>query len=183
VTEKEKMLAGELYAAGDPELVADRVRCERLLRAFNGAPDRDARERVLAELLAAVGAESEIRPPFWCDYGFNITIGDGVFANFNCVFLDVVAITIGDRVQLGPGVQLLSADHPRDAEARASGLENGLPITIEDDVWLGGGAIVCPGVTIGRGTVIGAGSIVTRDVPAGVIAAGNPCRVIRELMA
>jgi maltose O-acetyltransferase len=171
------MLAGELYLAGDPELVADRTRCEELMRAYNGDGDL----AVLAELLGSLGKEAYIRPPFFCDYGYNITLGDNVFANFNCVMLDVVAITIGDRVQMASAVQLLAADHPLDAEERASGREFGRPITIEDDVWLGGGAIVCPGVTIGRASVIGAGSVVTRDIPAGVVAVGNPCRVIREL--
>jgi maltose O-acetyltransferase len=171
------MLAGELYLAGDPELVADRKRCEELMRAYNA----DGELAVLAELLGALGKQAYIRPPFFCDYGYNITLGDNVFANFNCVMLDVVRITIGDRVQMASAVQLLAADHPLDAEERASGREFGRPITIEDDVWLGGGAIVCPGVTIGRASVIGAGSVVTRDIPAGVVAVGNPCRVLREL--
>ena len=175
------MLAGELYDAGDPELVADRARSERLTRAFNDAQDLDARLRTLRELLRGLGDESEIRPPFYCDYGDNIRLGSGVFLNFACVLLDVVAITIGDRVQIGPAVQLLAADHPLDVATRASKLENGRPIAIEDDAWIGGGAIVVPGVTIGRGSVVGAGSVVTRNVPAGVVAAGNPCRVIRDL--
>jgi maltose O-acetyltransferase len=171
------MLAGELYVAGDPELVADRQRCEQLMRRYN----TDGDEAVLRELLASVGKEAYIRPPFFCDYGYNITLGDNVFVNFNCVFLDVVPITIGDRVQMASAVQLLPADHPLHAVERASGREFGSPIAIEDDVWLGGGAIVCPGVTIGRGSVIGAGSVVTKDIRAGVVAVGNPCRVIREL--
>jgi maltose O-acetyltransferase len=170
------MLAGELYLAGDPELVAERARADELLRLFN----RDHDQAVLRALLGSIGEDSEIRAPFWCDYGYNIRVGAGVFLNFNCVLLDVVPITIGDRVQVGPGVQMLAADHPRDAEARASGRENGQPITVEDDVWLGGGVILCPGVTVGRASVVGAGSVVTRDVPAGVVAAGNPCRVIRQ---
>ncbi|HEX4720638.1 MAG TPA: sugar O-acetyltransferase [Thermoleophilaceae bacterium] len=175
------MLAGELYRAGDPELVAERARCERLLRALNSEPDEDARERILRELLAALGSSSYIRSPFFCDYGYNITLGDGVFLNFNCVVLDVVAVTIGDRTQIASAVQILAADHPVDVETRASGLENGRPIAIEEDVWIGGGAILCPGVTVGRGSVIGAGSVVTRDIPAGVVAVGNPCRVLHEL--
>ena len=175
------MLAGELYVAGDPELVADRARCERLQRAFNSEPDEDARLRVLAELLGGLGRASYIRPPFFCDYGFNITLGDGVFLNFNCVILDVVAVTIGDRVQIASAVQILAADHPLGAETRATGAENGRPIAIEDDAWIGGGAILCPGVTVGRGSVIGAGSVVTRNIPPGVLAVGNPCRVLREL--
>jgi maltose O-acetyltransferase len=171
------MLAGELYLAADPELIAERERCERQLREYNALGDA----AVLRELLGSVGKETYIRPPFFCDYGYNITLGDNVFLNFNCVILDVVAVTIGDRVQMASAVQLLAADHPLDAEERASGREFGRPILIEDDAWLGGGAIVCPGVTIGRGSVIGAGSVVTRDIPPGVVAVGNPCRVLRKL--
>jgi maltose O-acetyltransferase len=171
------MVAGELYLAGDPELVAERDRCADLLRDYNARGD----ESVLRELLGALGANSYIRPPFFCDYGYNLTLGDDVFMNFNCVALDVVPITIGNRVQMASAVQLLAADHPLDAVERASGREFGSPITIEDDVWLGGGAIVLPGVTIGRASVVGAGSVVTKDIPPGVVAVGNPCRVIREI--
>jgi maltose O-acetyltransferase len=171
------MVAGELYLAGDPELVAERDRCADLLRDYNARGD----ESVLRELLGALGANSYIRPPFFCDYGYNLTLGDDVFMNFNCVALDVVPITIGDRVQMASAVQLLAADHPLDPVERASGREFGSPITIEDDVWLGGGAIVLPGVTIGRASVVGAGSVVTKDIPPGVVAVGNPCRVIREI--
>ncbi|MEA2493772.1 MAG: maltose O-acetyltransferase [Thermoleophilaceae bacterium] len=177
------MLGGELYLAADPELVADRARCERLQRAFNSQPDRDARDRILAEWLGSFGADSEIRPPFYCDYGYNITLGANVFLNFNCVVLDVVPVTIGDRVQIASAVQILTADHPLDAAERSSGRENGRPITIEDDAWIGGGAILCPGVTIGARSVIGAGSVVTKDIPADVVAVGRPCRVIRDLSA
>jgi len=175
------MLAGELYAAGDPELVADRARCERLQRAFNAQPDRSARERVLEEWLGAIGLESEVRPPFFCDYGYNIALGANCFLNFNCVVLDVVPVTIGDRVQIASAVQILAADHPLDAAERASGRESGRPIAIEDDVWIGGGAILCPGVTVGARSVIGAGSVVTRDIPPDVVAVGNPCRVVRPI--
>jgi maltose O-acetyltransferase len=175
------MLAGAYYRAGDPELVADRARCERLLRAFNTQPDEDARSRVLGELLGQVAEDAYIRPPFFCDYGFNITIGSGTFLNFNCVVLDVVAVTIGDRVWIAPAVQILAADHPLDPTVRATGAENGRPIALENDVWIGGGAILCPGVTIGAGSAIGAGSVVTRDIPPGVVAVGNPCRVLRAL--
>jgi maltose O-acetyltransferase len=171
------MLAGELYLAADRELVAERARAAELLRIFN----RDHDQTVLRALFGSIGRDSEIRAPFWCDYGYNISVGAGVFLNFNCVLLDVVPITIGDRVQVGPGVQMLAADHPRGAEERASGRENGRPITVEDDVWLGGGVILCPGVTVGRDSVVGAGSVVTRDVPPAVVAAGNPCRVLRAL--
>jgi maltose O-acetyltransferase len=171
------MLAGALYAAGDPELVADRERCQLLMRRYNA----DGEDSVLRELLGAVGRDSHVRPPFFCDYGWNITLGDDVFLNFNCVVLDVVPVTIGDRVQIASAVQILAADHPLDVATRASGLENGRPIVIEDDAWIGGGSILCPGVTIGRGSAIGAGSVVTRDIPAGVVAVGNPCRVLREI--
>jgi maltose O-acetyltransferase len=171
------MLAGELYHAGDPELVADRARCERLMRQYNANGD----EAALRELLGAVGEDTWVRPPFFCDYGYNITLGDNVFLNFNCVILDVVPVTIGNRVQIASAVQILAADHPLDTETRAAGLENGRPITIEDDAWIGGGAILCPGVTVGSGSVIGAGSVVTRDIPPGVVAVGNPCRILRTV--
>jgi maltose O-acetyltransferase len=164
------MLAGELYWAGDAELTADRERCEALLR-----------EEAFTELLAAVGPDTTIRAPFFCDYGYNISLGANVFVNFNCVFLDCASITVGDRVQVGPGVQLLAADHPLDPEQRRDALELAAPIEIGDNVWLGGGAIVCPGVSIGADTVIGAGSVVTSDVPSGVVAVGNPCRVLRSV--
>lgn len=175
------MLAGEMYLAGDPELVAERRACERALRAFNAETDEAERARMLQSLLGAFGEGSYIRPPFFCDYGAYIHLGRDVFMNFNCVILDVVPIHIGDRVQMASAVQLLAADHPLDPVERASGREFGRPITIEDDVWLGGGAIVCPGVTIGRASVVGAGSVVTKNIPAGVVAVGNPCRVLREI--
>ena len=175
------MVAGEMYVADDPELVADREACERALRAFNAEADEDRREAMMRALLGAFGERSYIRPPFFCDYGYNLRLGDDVFMNFNCVALDVVPITIGNRVQVASAVQLLAADHPLDPVERASGAEFGSAITIEDDVWLGGGVIVLPGVTIGRASVIGAGSVVTKDIPPGVIAVGNPCRVLREI--
>lgn len=178
-TEKEKMLAGELYDAGDAELQADMGAAQRWMARYNamlGTPPA-ARRELLVERLAAVGKGAVIRPPFHCDYGYNISLGAGVFLNFNCVILDVVAVSIGDGTQIGPGVQILAADHPRDAAGRATGLEFGRPITIGRDVWIGGGAIILPGVTIGDGALIGAGSVVTRDVPAGATAFGNPARV------
>lgn len=178
-TEKEKMLAGELYDAGDPELQADLAANHAWLARYNAALALPADERrsLLAERLAVVGEGAVIRPPFHCDYGFNISLGAGVFLNFNCVILDVVAVTIGDRTQIGPGVQILAADHPRDAAGRASGLEFGRPVRIGRNVWIGGGAIILPGVTIGDDALVGAGSVVTRDVPAGATAMGNPARV------
>lgn len=177
LTEKQKMLAGALYRPGDAELVADRKAALAWMARFN-APGLGLAERqaLLAERLAAVGADVGVRAPFFCDYGSNITLGDGVFLNFNCVILDVVAVEIGARTQIGPGVQLLTADHPRDPDARAGGLELGRPIRIGCDVWIGGGALVLPGVTVGDGATIGAGAVVTRDVAAGVTVVGNPAR-------
>ena len=181
--EREKMLRGELYLAGDPELVAGRVRARRLLARFNASDPEDsaARGRLLAELLGGLGPGSWIEPPFFCDYGTQITLGRDVFVNFGAVFLDPAAISLDDQVQLGPGVQLLTADHPRDAAARAAGPELARPIHIGSRAWLGGGVIVCPGVTIGADTVVGAGSVVIRDLPPRVVAAGNPCRVVKSL--
>jgi maltose O-acetyltransferase len=175
------MLAGQLYRADDPELVADRARAERLLRSLNTLPDESERRRLLEELLGSLGERVEIRPPFFCDYGFNIHVGADSFLNFNCVILDTVTVTIGERVQIGSAVQILAADHPLDPEVRRTTVESGRPVAIEDDVWIGAGAILVPGVTIGPGSVIGAGSVVTRDIPAGVVAVGNPCRVLRRV--
>ena len=182
-TEKEKMLAGELYNAQDPQLLAERLRAQRLFQALNAAPaDQPAeRARLLRALLPQAGTELGVTPPFYCDYGTNITLGDHIFFNFNCTILDVAAVTIGSRTLFGPGVQVYTATHPLDYQERASGLEYAKPIRIGEDVWVGGGAIVCPGVTIGDRTVIGAGSVVTKDIPADVLAAGNPCRVLRVL--
>jgi maltose O-acetyltransferase len=175
------MLAGELYRAADPELAAARRRCRDLLRRIDAEPQDDARAALFGELLGSFGDSSFIQPPFRCDYGKYIAIGERVFMNFDCTILDCGPVTIGDGVQVASGVQILAADHPREPEARASGLEFGRPVVIEDNVWLGAGVIVCPGVRIGRDSIVGAGSVVIRDVPAGVMAAGNPCRVIREL--
>jgi len=182
VSEREKMLRGEPYDASDAVLVSARIRARRLtqgLAALDPA-DRDAHIRVLRELLGELGADSWVEAPFCCDYGTQIRIGARVFVNMGCVFLDAAPITIGDDVQLGPGVQLLTSDHPRDAVQRAGGLESAHPISIGAGAWLGGGTIVLPGVEIGRDAVIGAGSVVTRSVEPGAIAAGNPCRVLKE---
>ncbi|HQT79335.1 MAG TPA: sugar O-acetyltransferase [Rhodopila sp.] len=178
-TQKDRMLAGQLYDASAPEIQADLAATHRWLARYNAALDKSPAEWhvLLQERFAAVGEASVIRPPFHCDYGFNISVGDGVFLNFNCVILDVVEVMIGDRTQIGPGVQILAADHPRDAKARSSGLEFGRPIRIGRNVWIGGGAIILPGVSIGDDAVIGAGSVVTRDVPNGATAVGNPARV------
>ena len=182
-TEREKMLRGDLYVATDPELVDARIRARRLFARFNASDPGDiaARTALLQELLGAAGADSWIEPPFYCDYGTQVRLGDGVFVNFGAIFLDPAAITIGDRAQLGPAVQLLTADHPRDAAERAAGPELARPITVGARAWLGGGVIVGPGVSIGADSIIGAGSVVVRDIPAGVVAVGNPCRVIRDL--
>jgi maltose O-acetyltransferase len=182
-TEREKMVRGELYLASDPELVEARVRARRIFARFNASDpgDADARVALMKELFGRVGRDAWIEPPFFCDYGTQVTIGAGVFVNFGGVFLDPAPIVIGDGAQLGPNVQLLTADHPRDAATRAAGPELGRPITIGSRCWLGGGVIVCPGVTIGADTIVGAGSVVVRDLPARVVAAGNPCRVVRAL--
>lgn len=178
-SEKEKMLAGALYRADDPELEADGLRADRLLRAYNatGRDEAERRHALLADLLGAVGAGTVVRPPFHCDYGYNIRLGSGVFINFGAVFLDVAAIEVGDGCQIGPAVQLYAADHPRDPALRRQGFENGRPLRIGRNVWIGGGAILLPGITVGDDAIIGAGSVVTRDVPAGATVTGNPARV------
>jgi maltose O-acetyltransferase len=181
---KERMLAGGLYQANDPELQAALARCTSLVRRYNATswPDQaDERRQLLTELLGGLGDETVIRPPVYFDYGSQTTIGARTFINFGAVILDVGHVTIGDEVQVGPNVQILTATHPMDAEARRTGWEFQKPVSIGDGVWLGGGVIVCPGVSIGDNAVIGAGAVVTRDVPSDVFAAGNPCRVIREL--
>jgi maltose O-acetyltransferase len=177
-TEKQKMLAGELYRPGDPELQADAAANKAWLARYNAALAAPVAERhaLLSEHLGIVGRDAVIRPPFFCDYGYNIHLGDEVFLNFNCVILDIVAVIIGDRTQIGPAVQIYAADHPRDAATRRTGLEFGRPVRIGCDVWIGGGAIILPGVSIGDGAVIGAGSVVTRDVAADQIVTGNPAR-------
>ena len=180
-SEKDKMLAGELYRASDPELVAERRRCRSLLHAFKTQPDEDERLDLLRELLGRVGSGAFIQPPFACDYGYNVSIGDNVFVNFNVVILDCAPVTIGDGTQIGPGVQLLAAGHPRDARTRRELLELASPIWIGSNVWLGAAAIVLPGVSVGDDSIIGAGSVVTHDIPSGVLAVGNPCRVVRSL--
>jgi maltose O-acetyltransferase len=183
MTEKEKMLAGELYDATDPQLAAERRRARDLLHGLNHSRDgqRELRLDVIRRLLGAAGEGVWIEPPFHCDYGSNIRLGDRVYFNFDCVVLDVARVTIGSDTMFGPAVQIYTATHPMAAAERRRGLEAGRPIVIGADVWVGGGAIILPGVTIGARSVIGAGSVVTADVPEGVFAAGNPCRVIRPL--
>lgn len=177
-TEKQKMLAGELYNANSPEIQADQAATRAWLAIYNAtlAQAPTVWHALLRERLAAVGEGAVIRPPFHCDYGFNIRLGAGVFLNFNCVILDVVEVSIGDGTQIGPGVQILTADHPRDPGERASGLEFGRPVRIGRNVWIGAGAILLPGITIGDDALIGAASVVTRDVAAGATAFGNPAR-------
>lgn len=177
------MLRGELYRAADPQLEADQARAHELLERYNATrhAQQDERDRLLRELLGEVGEGVVVRPPFYCDYGSQIAIGAGTFVNFDCVLLDVAPIRIGAACQLATKVQLLTATHPVDPEPRQLGWEYAEPITVGDNVWLGGGAIVCPGVTIGSDTVVGAGSVVTRDLPAGVVAYGNPARARREI--
>lgn len=182
---KERMLAGDWYIADDPELAADTERRIALCAAYNalGPAGAEARHGILARLLGAVGDGVRIRAPFQCDYGYHITIGARTFVNFGAVFLDPAPISIGSDVQIGPNVQLLTPLHELAAERRRAGWEKALPVVVGDNVWLGAGAIVCPGVTIGENTVVGAGSVVTRDLPPGVLAVGNPARVVRSLPA
>ncbi|HYC04934.1 MAG TPA: sugar O-acetyltransferase [Azospirillaceae bacterium] len=181
-THKARMLAGELYDPMDPELVAGRERARDLCQALNATreADRDGRRRLLVELFGTGGDSVWMQPPFHCDYGSNIHLGERVFFNFNCVVLDVCPVRIGSFTLFGPGVQILTPLHPMDPELRRRE-EYGSPVEIGQDVWVGAGALILPGVGIGDRAVIGAGSVVTRDVPAGMFAAGNPCRVIREI--
>lgn len=179
----ERMLAGDLYVADDPQIEAAALESARLQDRYNatGAEERDLRRTLLEQLLGSIGEGTVIRPPFRCDYGSYLHVGARCFANFGLVALDVAPITIGDAVQIGPNVQLLTPTHPIDPDLRRAGWEAAEPIVIGDNVWLGGGAIVLPGVTVGSDTVVGAGAVVARDLPAGVVAVGNPARVVREV--
>lgn len=180
---KRRMLSGELYVADDAELRDDQARAQALLERFNATPhtEEERRTALLRELLGEVGDGVVVKPTLRCDYGYNIRIGAGTFVNYDCVMLDVVPIAVGADCQIATRVQLLTATHPIDPAARRAAWEYGAPITIGDNVWLGGGAIVCPGVSIGDDTVVGAGSVVTRDLPAGVVAVGAPARVLRPI--
>ncbi len=182
-TEKEKMLAGEAYDASDPDLVSERLRARTLCQQFNAlAPDTpESDRRALLASLFGTETDAYVTAPFFCDYGRNIKLGSNVYFNVNCVVLDVATVSIGNNSLFGPAVQIYTASHPLDAMERRTGIESGRPVAIGADVWVGGGAIVCPGVTIGSGSVIGAGSVVVRGIPENVFAAGNPCRVIREV--
>jgi maltose O-acetyltransferase len=182
-SQRERMLAGDLYLADDPDLAAESRRAAVLTKEFNESSPVEpaARRRILAELLGSLGDDTEIRPPFYCDYGFHTHVGARTFVNFGLVALDVAPIRIGDDVQVGPRVQLLTPTHPLEPELRRAKWEAAEPITVGHNVWLGGGVIICPGVTIGSDTVVGAGSVVTRDLPAGVLAVGTPASVVRSL--
>jgi len=182
-TMRERMLAGELYLADDPELVAEATRARRLNHQLNrmDPTDGEGRRAILRELLGSLGEDSEIRAPFHCDYGYQTFVGARTFANFGLVVLDVATVTIGDDVQIGPYVQLLTATHPLEPGPRRDKWESAQPIVIGDNAWLGGGVIVCPGVTVGADTVVGAGSVVVHDLPSGVLAVGSPARTVREL--
>ena len=182
-SQRERMLSGKPYRADAPELVAGRKACQRLLEVFNASPADDERaQHVLHQLFGSLGEGSVILPRLQCDYGAQIAVGAGCFINYDAILLDCASIAIGDNVSIGPRAQLVTALHPvDDYEARRAGWESAAPIVLGDNVWLATGVIVCPGVTIGANSVIGAGSVVIGDIPAGVLAAGNPCRVIREL--
>ena len=182
MTERQKMLAGELYDPLDPELTSARERARDLCQTLNATreAEQEVRRRILSELFAKGGETVIMQPPFYCDYGSNIELGERVFFNFNCVVLDVCPVRIGDFTLFGPAVQILTPMHPFSASLRRK-QEFGKPVEIGSDVWVGGGALILPGVRIGSRTIIGAGSVVTRDIPDGVLAAGNPCRVIREI--
>jgi maltose O-acetyltransferase len=182
-SQRERMLGGEPYLPADPRLAADRLRCRLLVERFNAtsAADGGTAAKILDELLGSIAEGAFVTAPLWCDYGFTISIGARSFLNFGTVILDGAAVSIGADVQIGPGVQLLTATHPLNAVARREGWESAEPVSIGDGAWLGAGVIVCPGVSVGADAVVGAGSVVTRDVPAGHLAVGNPCRTVRDL--
>ncbi len=182
-TEKAKMLAGELYRSADPELVADIRRAQGLLARYNTTSDEETDERtaLLRELLGSFGDGTVIKPVFTCDYGYNIRLGRNAFINYHCIFLDCAPIEIGNNLQMGPAVQIYTAEHPLEADRRRSSLEYARPIRIGSDVWIGGGAIILAGVTIGDGSVVGAGSVVVHDVPPASVVVGNPARIVRTL--
>lgn len=182
--QRDRMLSGDRYRPDDPDLVADRLACQQLVAAFNDtrAGEDERRRRLLRALLGSFGENSEVLPRFCCDYGKHISVGDHCFINYDAILLDCAPITIGDRVSIGPRAQLVTALHPvDDIGARRDGWESAAPIIIGDNVWLAAGVTVCPGVTIGADAVVGAGSVVTRDIPARVVAVGNPCRVVRPI--
>lgn len=183
MTEKEKMLAGKLYKAFGEELLGERQHAKEILFEFNALrpSEIDQRNALIKPLLGRTGAKFFIEPPFRCDYGYNISIGENFYSNYNFTVLDCNTVTIGDNVLIGPNVSIFAAGHPAHYELRVEEYEYAYPVTIGNNVWIGGGAIINPGVTIGDNTIIGSGSVVTKDIPANVIAVGNPCRVIREI--
>ena len=183
MTEKQKMLSGNLYNATDSTLTAERHHARLLFQKINAMSDEEKEERnkLLYELMGSAGEGMWIEPPFQCDYGYNIHLGEKVFMNFNCCILDVMEVRMGNNVLLGPAVQIYTATHPIDAKERASGLEFAKPVTIGNDVWIGGGAIICPGVTIGDRVVVGAGAVVTKDVPDDAFVGGNPAKIIKKI--
>lgn len=183
MSEKEKMLAGELYIAMDEELRNDFFKAKKLTRLYNRTTEEegDYRKQLLRELFESTGENFYIEPPFRCDYGCHISIGENFYSNYDCIILDVCKVKIGNNVLFGPRVSIYAAAHPIDAETRNTGLEYGKPVTIGDNVWVGGNTVINPGVTIGNNVVIGSGSVVTKDIPDNVIAVGNPCKVLRQI--
>lgn len=183
MTEKQKMLAGKMYNPLDPVLVDEREKARLLFQDINSLNENKKEERIqkLYQLFGKAGKNLWVEPPFFCDYGYNIEVGDNVFLNYNCCILDVMPIKIGNNVMMAPNVQIYTATHPLEAKVRNSGEEYAKPITIGNDVWIGGGAIICPGVTIGNGAVIGAGAVVTKNIPDNVVVGGNPAKIIRHI--
>jgi len=182
-SEKEKMLAGDLYDPSDPELVAERERARTLTRQYNEttADETERRAELVEDLLGSVGDDCFVEPPVRCDYGYNIHVGENFYANFDCVVLDACRVDIGRNCMIGPGVHIYTATHPLDASERVAGPEYGKPVTVGDDVWIGGRAVLNPGVTVGDEAVVGSGAVVTEDVPEGAVVQGNPAVVVREL--
>ena len=181
-SEKQKMLDGELYFPGDQNLMDDRLMARMLISEYNSTkPIEEEERKEIIERLIVVKGKIKIKPPFYCDYGYNIEVGENFYTNISCTILDVNRVIIGDNVMFGPNVQVYTATHPLDVEERIKGMESSKPITIGDNVWVGGGAILLPGITIGKNTIIGAGSVVTKNIPENVLAGGNPCKFIKKL--
>ena len=183
MSEKEKMIKGDNYYPYDTELVTLRLKARTMCDEYNLSKQEDniKRQQIAKSLFGSFGQGSKLNSPIYCDYGFNIHVGNNFYANYNCVFLDVTEIRIGDNVMLGPGVHIYTATHPINKDERKSKIESGKKVIIGDDVWIGGNSVINPGVTIGSNVVIGSGSVVTKDIPSNVVAAGNPCRVIRNI--